>query len=82
MIKVGILVISDKGSKGERRDESGPTIRRMISKLSGYQAIRYEIVPDEKEIIGKKLKECVDKYNIDLILTSGGTGIGPRDVTP
>ncbi|MBU4561097.1 MogA/MoaB family molybdenum cofactor biosynthesis protein, partial [bacterium] len=47
-----------------------------------YQAIKYEIVPDEKEIICRKLKEWVDKDGIDLILTSGGTGIGPRDVTP
>ncbi len=82
MIKVGILVISDKASRGERRDESGPAIKKIISRLSSYQAIKYEIIPDEKEIISKKLKEWVDELRLDLILTSGGTGIGPRDVTP
>ncbi|HEA47156.1 MAG TPA: MogA/MoaB family molybdenum cofactor biosynthesis protein [bacterium] len=99
MIKVGILVISDKASRGERKDESGPAIRKIISKLPPksrpsarggqtptgqaiYQVIKYEIIPDEKEIICRRLKEWVDKDSIDLILTSGGTGIGPRDVTP
>lgn len=82
MIRVGILVISDKASRGERKDESGPAIKKIISKLSSYQATKYEIIPDEKEIISEKLKEWVDKDRLDLILTSGGTGIGVRDVTP
>ncbi len=82
MVKVGILVISDRASRGEREDESGPAIKKIISKISSYRAIKYEIIPDEKEIISKKLKEWVDGLRLDLILTSGGTGIGPRDVTP
>ncbi len=93
MIKVGILVISDKASRGERKDESGPAIKKIISKLSPksrfaptgqaiYQTIKYEIIPDEKGIISKKLKEWIDESRLDLILTSGGTGIGVRDVTP
>ncbi len=82
MIKVGILVISDKASRGERMDGSGPAIKKIVSKLPSYQTTKYEIIPDEKEIISEKLKEWVDKDRIDLILTSGGTGIGPRDVTP
>ncbi|MQY69912.1 MAG: molybdopterin adenylyltransferase [Firmicutes bacterium] len=82
MIKVGILVISDKASRGERKDESGPAIKKIVSQLPSYQATKYEIIPDEKEIISEKLKEWVDKDRLDLILTSGGTGIGARDVTP
>jgi len=82
VIKVGILVISDKASRGERKDESGPAIKKIVSQLPSYQATKYEIIPDEKEIISEKLKEWVDKDRLDLILTSGGTGIGPRDVTP
>ncbi len=93
MIKVGILVISDKASRGARKDESGPAIKKIISKIPPksrsaptgqaiYQVIKYEIIPDEKEIICRRLKEWVDKDSIDLILTSGGTGIGARDVTP
>lgn len=82
MIRVGILVISDKASREERKDESGPAIKKIVSQLPSYQTTKYEIIPDEKEIISEKLKEWVDKNRLDLILTSGGTGIGVRDVTP
>ncbi|MDP2728490.1 MAG: MogA/MoaB family molybdenum cofactor biosynthesis protein [Dehalococcoidia bacterium] len=80
MLKVGILTISDKGSRGEREDLSGAAIREMVATL-GAQVIRYEIVPDEREIISRKLLDwCAER--LDLILTTGGTGLGPRDVTP
>ncbi|RJQ24066.1 MAG: MogA/MoaB family molybdenum cofactor biosynthesis protein [Nitrospiraceae bacterium] len=79
MIKVAILTLSDKGSKGERKDTSGPTIERMVKKI-GAEVSSYEIIPDEKALIKKRLLSLCKK--VDLILTTGGTGLSPRDVTP
>ena len=81
MFKVAILTISDRGSKGEREDLSGPLIREMVKDLPA-EVIHYEVIPDEKEQIVKALKRCVDELKADLILTTGGTGLSPRDVTP
>lgn len=81
MIKVGILVISDKASRGERKDESGPIMKEMVKKLPA-EVSEYKITPDEKDQIKENLINWVDKLKLDLILTSGGTGIGARDVTP
>jgi molybdopterin adenylyltransferase len=81
VFSVGILTISDKGSRGEREDLSGPEIRKMIAPLPA-QVIAYEIVPDEEERILQKLVEYADQKKVDLILTTGGTGLSPRDVTP
>lgn len=79
--KVAILTISDRGSKGEREDSSGPLIQEMIKDLPG-KVIHYEIIPDEKERIAEALKRSADQLKADLILTTGGTGLSPRDVTP
>ncbi len=81
MIKVGILTCSDKGSRGERQDESGKIIREMVKKMDG-EVFFYEVVPDDKEVISKKLKLMADRFKLDLILTTGGTGFSKRDVTP
>jgi len=81
MFKVAILTISDKGSKGEREDTSGPLIREMVKNLPG-EVIHYEIIPDEQERIADVLKKSADVLKADLILTTGGTGLSPRDVTP
>jgi len=81
MFKVAIITLSDKGSKGEREDASGPLIEEMIKDLPA-QVIHYKIIPDEKEQIIKMLKRCTDELKADLILTTGGTGLSPRDVTP
>jgi molybdopterin adenylyltransferase len=81
MFNVVILTISDRGSKGEREDTSGPLIRDMIRDLPG-QVIHTEIIPDEKEIIMESLIKGADQLQADLILTTGGTGMSPRDVTP
>jgi molybdopterin adenylyltransferase len=81
MFKVAILTISDRGSKGEREDSSGPLIQEMIRDLPA-EVIHYEIIPDEKEQIFEALKKSADQLNADLILTTGGTGLSPRDVTP
>ena len=79
MITVAVLTLSDKGSKGEREDVSGPMIREMLKGIDA-EVKYYEILPDEKELIKEKLIEYGKL--VDLILTTGGTGLGPRDVTP
>ena len=81
VFKVVILTISDRGSKGEREDASGPLIREMVTDLPG-KVVHYEIIPDEKDLIAKALKKSVDEWRADLVLTTGGTGLSPRDVTP
>jgi len=81
MIRLGILVASDKGYKGERTDESGKLIMELFSR-SEYEIVEYIILPDEREIISSNLCRQADHLDIDLILTSGGTGFSPRDVTP
>ncbi len=81
MLNFGILTISDKGWRGQRCDESGPAIRDRLSLLDNA-VVRYEIIPDEMDIIISKLTEWADEGNVDVILTTGGTGLGPRDVTP
>ena len=79
--KFAILTISDAGSKGERDDTSGDTIREMMSG-AGFTEVGRDIVPDEKELISHKLEGWCDGGDVDLVLTTGGTGLGPRDVTP
>ena len=81
MIKVGILTISDKGSRGEREDLSGKVIEEIVKKING-EVKYYQIIPDEKDIIREELIKAVDKLHLDLILTTGGTGLAKRDVTP
>jgi len=81
VIKVGILTISDKGSKGEREDLSGKVIEEVVKKING-EVKYYQIIPDEKDIIQEELIKAVDKLHLDLILTTGGTGLAKRDVTP
>lgn len=79
MIGAAVLTLSDKGFKGEREDAGGSLIREMLKGI-GAEIRFYEILPDEKNII----KETLIKYclQVDLILTTGGTGLSPRDVTP
>jgi len=81
VITGGVITLSDKGSRGEREDISG---REVIDMLAGLdiRVADYDIVPDEKEIIKKKLIEYTDTRRLDLVVTTGGTGVSPRDVTP
>lgn len=81
IINFGILTISDKGSRGERYDGSGAAIQDRVAILGG-RVVRYDIVPDEIDIIRHRLIEWADAGDVDVILTTGGTGLGPRDVTP
>ena len=79
MITVAVLTLSDKGSKGERKDQSGPLIAEMLKCIGGVVKY-YEILPDEKDMIKEKLIEYARRS--DVIFTTGGTGLSPRDVTP
>jgi len=81
MITAAILTISDKGSTGEREDLSGPAISSEIEKLN-IKIIEYAIVPDEKSAIITRLKDWADSGKMDIIFTTGGTGLARRDVTP
>ena len=78
--KAAIITVSDKGAKGEREDRSGPSIKSMIEDL--YEVEEMIIVPDEEETISKTIERLVDENKIDLVITTGGTGVSPRDVTP
>ena len=79
MIKAAVLTISDKGSRGEREDKSGEVIKEKLGLIKA-EIVTYEIVPDERDIISEKLRSFAESAN--LILTTGGTGVSPRDVTP
>ncbi len=81
MFSVGIITISDKGASGTREDLSGPEIKKIIVSLPA-EVKEYEIVPDVKDLIANKIKEWTDNRKLDLIITTGGTGVSPRDVTP
>lgn len=80
MYKIGIVTMSDKGSRGEREDASGAAIREMVAGLGTVE--QYRVIPDDPEIIKATLIEYADQHKLDLVLTTGGTGLGPRDNTP
>ncbi|RUS45333.1 molybdenum cofactor biosynthesis protein B [Cohnella sp. AR92] len=80
--KVGLLSASDKGSRGEREDTSAQVIRELVEEELEGEIVEYRIVPDEKDEIQAALIEMADYFQADLILTTGGTGLGLRDVTP
>jgi molybdenum cofactor synthesis domain-containing protein len=80
--KVAILTASDKGSRGEREDTSAQVIRELVEEELEGEIVEYRIVPDEMDEIMAALIEMSEYYKADLILTTGGTGLSPRDVTP
>jgi molybdopterin adenylyltransferase len=80
--KVGILTVSDRGYLGEYRDLSGPLIREMVTERLGASVELEAVVPDERSIIAGTLLVWADEAGLDLVLTTGGTGFAPRDVTP
>jgi molybdenum cofactor synthesis domain-containing protein len=81
MFSAGIITVSDRSSQGVRKDLSGPVI---VAVLAGIAIdVRHNlIIPDEKDKIKEAIKQWADKENLDLIITTGGTGVSPRDVTP
>ena len=80
-IRFGILTVSDRSSQGQRPDASGPELVKQVETL-GWQVVWTEIVPDEFEVLTQILVEWCDSGALDVILTTGGTGFSPRDVTP
>jgi molybdenum cofactor synthesis domain-containing protein len=81
-IRTGILTVSDRGSRGEYRDLSGPLIRELVTEKLDATVEQEAIVPDEREVIAATLSAWADEAGLDLVLTTGGTGFAPRDVTP
>ena len=81
MFSVGIITVSDQGFRGQRQDKSGQVIRDTLPSRDS-RVVRYQIIPDEVDTISGKLTEWADEGNIDIILTTGGTGLAQRDVTP
>ncbi|RNC66330.1 MAG: MogA/MoaB family molybdenum cofactor biosynthesis protein [Desulfuromonadales bacterium] len=80
-MNAAILTLSDKGSRGERADASGPALSSWLAER-GVETARTEIIPDEASLIEERLRAWADEGAFDLILTTGGTGVSPRDVTP
>ena len=76
-----VITISDKGARGERTDTSGPALVRMLEE-AGYHVTHTAILPDEQALIQRELIRCADEMGLSLVLTTGGTGFSPRDVTP
>lgn len=81
MIRAAVITVSDKGSQGLREDLSGPEIIRLLKGIDA-EVVHTAVIPDEIDRIAETLIECADTIRCDLILTTGGTGVSPRDVTP
>ncbi|MEN8188641.1 MAG: MogA/MoaB family molybdenum cofactor biosynthesis protein [Thermodesulfobacteriota bacterium] len=79
--RYGVLTLSDKGSRGERQDSSGPALRRILDD-EGYRFHCYEIIPDRVDKIRQVVSDWIDRDLVDLVVTTGGTGVAPSDVTP
>lgn len=82
-MRVGILTVSDRSARGDREDLSGPALARAVeARLAGAVVSQTAIVPDERAEIAATLRSWADELHVELILTTGGTGVAPRDVTP
>jgi molybdenum cofactor synthesis domain-containing protein len=81
IFNAGVITVSDKGSRGEREDRSGQEIVSMLKDI-GVNIVHSTIIPDEKDKIKEILIDCTDRMKLDLIITTGGTGVSPRDLTP
>lgn len=81
MYRAGIITSSDKGAAGDREDLSGAVIREILEE-AGYEVAGYKILPDEKEALKEEMIRLSDEVKCDLVVTTGGTGFSPRDVTP
>ena len=76
-----VITVSDKGSRGERVDTSGPAVRGILED-AGFEVLYTSIIPDDMERIKSELVQCADERKLSLVMTTGGTGFSPRDVTP
>ena len=79
--RCGVLTLSDKGSRGERVDTSGPLLQEML-RAKGFAIVLTRIIPDQQALIEATLRQWVDEEGLDLIVTTGGTGVSPSDRTP
>ena len=80
-ITAAVLTVSDRCSRGEAQDKSGPAVAAALRE-AGFEVVEIGLVPDEVEAIQKELVRFTDEQNVDLVFTTGGTGLSPRDVTP
>jgi molybdopterin adenylyltransferase len=80
-IRAGILTVSDKGSRGERIDTAGPAVAALLDGI-GAEAVELAMLPDVREQIAARLRRWCDESKLDLVVTTGGTGLSPRDLTP
>ncbi|UCF02518.1 MAG: MogA/MoaB family molybdenum cofactor biosynthesis protein [Deltaproteobacteria bacterium] len=81
MRRAAILTISDRGFRGERQDGSGPAVQEILDKV-GFFIAHHEVLPDDQHLIEKRLRYLTDELCLDLVVSTGGTGVSPRDVTP
>ncbi len=81
MRQAAILTISDRGFRGEREDRSGPLVQEILQK-AGFSVVHAEVLPDEQHLIEQQLRYLADESCLDLVVTTGGTGVSPEDVTP
>lgn len=81
MLRVGVITASDKGSRGEREDLSGPTLVKLVQEIDG-EVVEYVVLPDDQNLLEETMCRWADELRLDLILTTGGTGFSLRDVTP
>ncbi|MBQ3405578.1 MAG: molybdenum cofactor biosynthesis protein MoaE [Oscillospiraceae bacterium] len=79
--RAAVITVSDKGFRGERTDTSGPAVKAALAN-AGYDVVYSSIIPDERTMIEEELIKCTDELGITLVVTTGGTGFSPRDVTP
>ncbi|HHU50235.1 MAG TPA: molybdenum cofactor biosynthesis protein [Firmicutes bacterium] len=78
--RIGVITASDQGARGQRQDQSGPLVKELL--LPWGDVTEYEILPDEQSVLAQRMKDLADGEKVDLLLTTGGTGLGPRDRTP
>jgi len=78
--RIAVITVSDRGALGDRPDESGPAVREMVGELG--EVIVYKVLPDDLDVLKETMVDLADRGKVDLILTTGGTGLSPRDNTP
>ena len=81
MRRAAILTISDRGFRGERQDKSGPAVQKILDN-AGFSVAYSEVLPDEQRLIEEQLRYLADQSGFDLVVTTGGTGVSPEDLTP
>jgi molybdopterin adenylyltransferase len=81
MYRLAILTVSTSGYHGQREDTSGQAIREILAPPD-YDVTRYEVVPDDRDMIADRLVQWAEDSDVDLVVTTGGTGLGPQDITP